>query len=240
MGLDRRKAQLAQTRQPAVVELPAAPAEQQPEQRQKAGAVADVEQFQNVPRVETVDPLTERPRLLAFGQQRCRQPAVQEPPVEVPHAERFRAFLPQHRAEVNHGLAPGQRVAELAGGGQRRRPGGQHLETRIYVRSDLQEAAGVRQPVDLVEHDGRPGLPAFEEELRIVQGPRAVEGRSQFRKTASGSIRARVVLPTRRTPDSQTTGRRVHARCRRSSQSGLLFISVFYIWSVQIKTISAA
>ena len=130
---------------------------------------------------------------------------------------------------MNHRLAPGQRVAELAGGGQRRRPGGQHLETRIFVRSDLQEAAGVRQPVDLrrTRWSSRAAGPRRRAPDR--SGARAVEGRSQFRKTASGSICARVVLPTRRTPDSQTTGRRVHARSRRSSRAAS-FSQVYFIF----------
>ena len=51
---------------------------------------------------------------------------------------------------------------------------------------------------------------------------RLLEGRSQFMSAASGSMRASVVLPTRRTPESQTIGRSAQARLSRSSHRSRL------------------
>ena len=68
VGLDRRTAQLAQVRESVVVDLSAALAQEQPEQREEALAAADTEQLQDIPRVEAVDPFAEEFGHLAFRQ----------------------------------------------------------------------------------------------------------------------------------------------------------------------------
>ena len=71
-------------------------------------------------------------------------------------------------------------------------------------------------------------------QVRSYLVPRAfsrVLGKSQLRYGAWSRLRASVVLPTRRTPDSQAMGTRLQARWSFSSQKGRrTSISGYYIW----------
>ena len=113
---DGHAAQLRLPGQAADVELSAAPAQEEPEQRQESLAVPDVEKLQDVPGVEAVDPLAEGRGAFLVPQQRLRQPAVQQAAVEIADPEGLRALFPEHRTEMDRLLAPGQGVAELARG----------------------------------------------------------------------------------------------------------------------------
>ena len=166
---DGQTAQLGLPGHAADVELSAARAQEEPEQRQESLAVPDIEQLQDVPGVEAVDPLAEGRGAFLVPQQRLRQPAVQQAAVEIADPEGFRALFPEHRTEMDRLLAPSQGVAELAGGGRCERPGRQNPKARVPVGGDLQQQARVRQAVDLVEDDGGAGRLAAEEQLRIRQ-----------------------------------------------------------------------
>ena len=168
---DGRPAHLAQRRQPSVVELPAALAQQHAEQREESAPVADAEQLQDVARVEAVHPLAEERRLLARGEQRLGQPTVQQATIEVGSPEPVDAFVPQHGAQMHRLLPPRERVPELSRRGKRGGSGRQHAESRIGVGGYLQKAAGIGQAVHLVQNEHRTGRLTVEEQLGIGEHP---------------------------------------------------------------------
>jgi hypothetical protein len=82
--------------------------------------------------------------------------------------ERLPALGPEHGRQVDNFLPAREGVAELARGGQRRRPGGEHAERGEGVRGDLEDARRIGQAVDVVEHDGGAGPQGPEEQLGIL------------------------------------------------------------------------
>jgi len=156
---DGGTAYLAQHRQAAVVELADALSQQHAEQGEEPAPVADTEQLQDVARIEAVHPFAEERRLLARGEQRLGQPAVQQAAVEVGSPEPVGAFIPRHGTQMHRFLSSRERVTELARRGQRGGPSRQHAEPRIGVGRYLQQAAGIVQAVHLVENQHRSGRP---------------------------------------------------------------------------------
>ena len=114
----RRPAQLARPGQGAEVGHAAALHQEQPEEPHEADAVAHPEQLLDVPGVEAVDPLGEEGRVLVPGEQRLRQPSVEEAPIQVLDPELLAAFAPEDGREVDRRLPPGEAVAELPRGRQ--------------------------------------------------------------------------------------------------------------------------
>ena len=95
-----------------------------------------------------------------------------KPAIEIGDAEVVLAFGPENGSQLEDMLPAGQSVTELARRGQRGRAGSKDAESGKSVGGDLQDAAGVGQPVDLVEDDdGGFGL-GPEKKLGILEAPR--------------------------------------------------------------------
>ncbi len=135
------------------------------EERVEPVDVPETEEALNVPRKERIQPFPVERRRLGMRENGRRQPASEEPVVQR-RAEGTK-LVPQHGKQMNRSLPPGQRVAELPTGGERRRAGRQDLHLRESVGANLEDAGRVSELVNLVEHHHRP-VDRAEEDLRVA------------------------------------------------------------------------
>src|SRR3990172_655508 len=170
MCLHRGAAEVALVRERGVIDQPPALAQHDPQQVEEPRTFPDPEELLDVSRIEAVHPLREERVVDRAAQEELGQTPMPEPSIEVPHAEGL-AFGPQHGRQQEYGLAAGQRVAELAGRGERGRAGGQDAKPRESVGSDLERPAGVAQPVHLIQDKQTARRLRAVEKLRILQPP---------------------------------------------------------------------
>ena len=115
---------------------------------------------------ERVHPFAVEGGGLGVGQQRRGQAAVEEALRERDVAEHGQ-FTPRYRDEMDDAFAAGEGVAELFAGREGGRTSGQDLELGKNVGTDLEQATGVAELVDLVEDHHRLGA-GLVEGLRVA------------------------------------------------------------------------
>ena len=169
--LDRRLAQFGLAGEPAPIELPSTPAEQEPEQRQEALAVPDPEQLQNVPRVKAVHPFTEGGATLLLPKERLGHPPWS--------SRRSRSPTPKGSAHSSHRTGHRWTASFRPVSESRNLPVAASVEEPVAsTRSSGYSSAaifrtrlGSGEAVDLVQHDGRPRTLAAKKQLRVRQLP---------------------------------------------------------------------
>ena len=122
----------------------------------------------------------------------------------MPREAELPLVLEGHRRQAKVALAIGECVAEPSRGTEGRRPGRDDTRLGMVVRGNLEQFRGIPQSLDLVDDDSTAGK-VSEKPPRDPPTCCACLAARQSTYSTSGRDRQRKVLPTRRTPESQTT-----------------------------------